>query len=86
MGAEILGLAPKDCLVIEDSASGAQAGQAAGCTVLATLFSHSIESLGYADYIVRSLEDVQVRVSEDTGAPLEVRFTPVARGLPEAAR
>lgn len=86
MGAEILGLAPKDCLVIEDSASGAQAGQAAGCTVLATLFSHSIESLRYADYIVRSLEDVRVRVPEDTGAPLEVRFTPVARDLTETLR
>ena len=63
MGAEILGLAPEDCLVIEDSASGARAGHAAGCTVLATLFSHSVESLSYADYIVRSLEDVHVRRS-----------------------
>ncbi|HEX3661020.1 MAG TPA: HAD-IA family hydrolase [Acidobacteriaceae bacterium] len=85
-GARILGLAPEECLVIEDSASGAQAGHAAGCTVLATLFSHSLESLSYADYIVRSLEDVQVRVSEETGAPLVVRFTPIARGLHEAVR
>lgn len=85
-GAEILGLAPQDCLVIEDSASGAQAGHAAGCTVLATLFSHSAESLRHADYIVRSLEDVQVLVPEDAGAPLTVRFTPVARDLSESVR
>lgn len=75
-GAEILGLAPADCLVIEDSASGAQAGHAAGCKVLATLFSHSLESLIDADWVVRSLEDVSVQVA---GEALEVRFTPVSR-------
>ena len=75
-GAEILGLAPGDCLVIEDSASGAKAGHAAGCKVLATLFSHSLESLSAADWIVRSLEDVQVRVTNDL---VEVEFEPVAR-------
>jgi mannitol-1-/sugar-/sorbitol-6-phosphatase len=75
-GAEILGLAPADCLVIEDSASGAEAGHAAGCKVLATLFSHSLESLADADWIVRSLEDVRVEAAGDL---LEVTFTPVSR-------
>jgi len=75
-GAALLGLAPSDCLVIEDSASGAEAGHAAGCSVLATLFSHSVASLRYADWIVRTLEDVRVAVTGDT---LSVRFTPVAR-------
>jgi sugar-phosphatase len=85
-GAEILGLSPSDCLVIEDSASGAEAGHAAGCMVLATLFSHSAESLRFANYIVRSLADVQVRVPDQPGAPLAVCFTPVARDLSQAAR
>jgi mannitol-1-/sugar-/sorbitol-6-phosphatase len=75
-GAELLGLAPQDCLVIEDSASGAKAGHAAGCKVLATLFSHSLESLIAADWIVRSLEDVYVHVIEDQ---VELEFEPVAR-------
>jgi mannitol-1-/sugar-/sorbitol-6-phosphatase len=75
-GAEILGLAPADCLVIEDSASGAQAGHAAGCKVLATLFSHSLESLADADWVVRSLEDVRVQVEGDA---LAVSLTPVSR-------
>jgi sugar-phosphatase len=75
-GAELLGLAPADCLVIEDSASGAKAGHAAGCKVLATLFSHSLESLAIADWIVRSLEDVQVRVVADQ---VELEFEPVSR-------
>lgn len=73
-GAEILGIAPADCLVIEDSASGAMAGQAAGCKVLATLFSHSAESLTHADWIVRSLEDVQVHVD---GEAVEMEFVPL---------
>jgi mannitol-1-/sugar-/sorbitol-6-phosphatase len=75
-GAELLGLAPADCLVIEDSASGAKAGHAAGCKVLATLFSHSLESLSAADWIVNSLEDVRVRVVDDQ---VELEFQPVAR-------
>jgi sugar-phosphatase len=75
-GAELLGLSPPECLVIEDSASGAKAGHAAGCKVLATLYSHAPASLSDADWIVHSLNDVQVRV---TGDALEVQFTPLSR-------
>ncbi len=75
-GAELLGLAPADCLVIEDAASGARAGHAAGCKVLATLFSHSIESLAAADWIVNSLEDVTLRIHDGI---IELEFTPVSR-------
>lgn len=82
-GAEILGLTPQECLVIEDSASGARAGRAAGCKVLATLFSHSLESLADADWIVRSLEDVQVRIA---GEGLEIRLIPVSREEAVAAQ
>ena len=39
-GAALLGFAPEECVVFEDSASGAEAGRAAGCTVVATTFSH----------------------------------------------
>jgi mannitol-1-/sugar-/sorbitol-6-phosphatase len=75
-GAELLGLRPQDCLVIEDSGAGAQAGHAAGCKVLATLFSHSLESLSAADWIVHSLQDVQVRVVDNS---IELEFEPVER-------
>lgn len=73
-GAALLGFDPADCLVIEDSASGAAAGHAAGCPVLATLHSHSPESLRDADWIVESLEDVDVQFANDR---IEVRFQPV---------
>ncbi len=61
-GAELLGLDPRDCVVVEDSAAGARAGKAAGCRVLATLFSHGQQELDAADYIVHSLSDVSVRI------------------------
>lgn len=75
-GAALLGQKPEDCLVIEDSSSGAIAGHAAGCKVLATLFSHAAESLAAADWIVQSLDDVIVRPQEDG---VEVEFDPVFR-------
>jgi sugar-phosphatase len=71
-GAEILGASPSDCVVIEDSSSGAKAGRAAGCKVLATTFSHSIEALSAADWIVESLDKVKVTVlPKDRGLELE---------------
>lgn len=73
-GAALLGQKPQDCLVIEDSTSGASAGHAAGCKVLATLFSHSSENLNAADWIVQSLDDVAVRVLEDG---VEIEFAPL---------
>lgn len=78
-GASLLGLAPEDCVVIEDSASGANSGHAAGCKVLATLFSHSKESLSAADWIVHSLEDVRIEVLPGNEG-LELEFEPVPRG------
>jgi sugar-phosphatase len=76
LGARLLRLRPEECLVIEDAASGAKAGHTAGCKVLATLFSHSMASLSAADWIVRSLDDVRVRVEDDL---IEVEFEPMAR-------
>jgi sugar-phosphatase len=73
-GAALLGLKPEECLVIEDSSSGAKAGHAAGCKVLATLFSHTAENLSYADWIVESLENVTVRPQGDG---LEIEFQPL---------
>jgi|SRR5580658_2749174 sugar-phosphatase len=48
VGAALLGFKPAECVVFEDSASGAIAGREAGCTVIDTTFSHSVESLDAA--------------------------------------
>jgi mannitol-1-/sugar-/sorbitol-6-phosphatase len=78
-GAEILGLAPEDCIVIEDSTSGSKAGHAAGCKVLATTFSHRIDQLTAADWIVESLAGVKITILPgDQG--LELEFVALPRG------
>jgi sugar-phosphatase len=61
-GAALLGFDPADCVVFEDAASGAEAGRAAGCTVVATTFSHSVESLEAADYLIEDVAGVRVEI------------------------
>jgi sugar-phosphatase len=77
-GAALLGFAPGECLVVEDAESGATAGKAAGCKVLGTTFSHSIEELTAADWIVPTLERIGVTVLPD-GRGLELEFEPIPR-------
>jgi mannitol-1-/sugar-/sorbitol-6-phosphatase len=57
-GANLLGLPPADCLVIEDSPAGVASGKAAGCRVLGLLSSHTQAELAGADWFVASLEQV----------------------------
>ena len=76
-GAALLGLLPEECVVFEDAAAGAQAGRAAGCTVVATTFSHSVESLGAAHYLVHDLTAVEVSAAHGE-AELKISFTPLA--------
>lgn len=76
-GAALLGLSPNDCVVFEDAASGASSGQAAGCTVIATTFSHSTESLAAADYLIPDVTGVAVDMQADNRIGLT--FTPLPR-------
>ena len=71
-GAALLGMKPEACVVFEDSASGAQAGRAAGCTVIATTFSHPVETLDAAHFLVRDLTAVRAEMDEH-GLVLHVR-------------
>jgi mannitol-1-/sugar-/sorbitol-6-phosphatase len=60
-GANLLGVAPEDCVAFEDSTAGVAAGKAARCTVVATLFTHPTDDLHEADYIVQDLTGIQPR-------------------------
>jgi mannitol-1-/sugar-/sorbitol-6-phosphatase len=64
-GAALLGFAPEECVVFEDSSSGAKAGRAAGCIVVATTFSHPVETLDAAHYLVNDLSGLQVQRDGD---------------------
>ncbi len=76
-GAALLGFAPQECVVFEDAPSGVAAGCAAGCTVVATPFSHSVASLAAAHYLVSGLTGVAVEtLPGDQG--LRLGFTPLA--------
>jgi sugar-phosphatase len=64
-GAAMLGLAPAECLVIEDAPAGIAAGRAAGCRVLGVLSSHTPDDLSSADWLVASLSMVRAELKED---------------------
>ena len=70
-GAELLGLAPEECIVVEDAPSGVSAGIAAGCRVLAVLGTHPREELTGATWIADSLNVVSV---SSTGSGLSLSF------------
>jgi mannitol-1-/sugar-/sorbitol-6-phosphatase len=76
-GAALLGFAPQECVVFEDSASGAKAGRAAGCTVVATTFSHPVESLDAAHYLVEDLTGMKVTLLPE-GEGLALSFISLA--------
>jgi sugar-phosphatase len=71
-GAALLGVSPEECIVFEDSESGVAAGKAAGCTVIATLFTHPADDLEGADYIVQDLTGLKVATFDDK---LEISFS-----------
>ncbi len=53
--AELLGVAPQDCLVIEDSKPGIAAGLAAGMRVIGITNTHPAEELRQATWVVRDV-------------------------------
>jgi sugar-phosphatase len=77
-GAALLGFRPEECVVFEDAASGTRSGRAAGCTVVATAFSHTREELEAAHYLIEDVTGVTVEILPgDEG--LRLAFTPLAR-------
>jgi beta-phosphoglucomutase len=52
--AAALGYKPEDCIVIEDSLSGVQAGKSAGCKVIGITTTHTREELAETDLIIEN--------------------------------
>ena len=64
-GAELLGFAPEDCIVVEDAPSGVRAGTGAGCRVLAVLSSTPAAELAHATWITDSLDGATATLADD---------------------
>lgn len=71
-GAALLSRSPHECLVVEDAPAGIQAGRSAGCRVLAIASSHDVAELRQADWIVASLDQIQLSITDS--ATLKLRF------------
>jgi HAD superfamily hydrolase (TIGR01509 family) len=57
--AQMLGVAPCDCWVIEDSKPGVAAGLAAGMKVIAITNTHPAKDLGHATKVVGTYEEIE---------------------------
>jgi mannitol-1-/sugar-/sorbitol-6-phosphatase len=55
LGAARLGVAPADCVVLEDAPAGIASGKAAGMTVIALRTTHGSEQLAQADVVIDDL-------------------------------
>ena len=58
LAAKRIGLAPKDCLVVEDAPSGIAAAKAAGCKCLGIMSSFTQDRLSGADWFTQDLANV----------------------------
>jgi len=63
LGAERLGLAPEDCVVVEDAAAGVMAGLAAGCKVIAVNAPDDTPGIENVDFDLSTLEILLVSSS-----------------------
>ena len=60
--AELLGVAPAACCVIEDSAAGVSAARAAGMTAIAITNTLPAEKLTHAHHVVRTYKEIEGRL------------------------
>ncbi|XNM45146.1 sugar phosphatase [Escherichia coli] len=56
LGAQLLGLAPQECVVVEDAPAGVLSGLAAGCHVIAVNAPADTPRLNEVDLVLHSLE------------------------------
>ncbi len=62
-GAELLGVDPAECLVIEDAPAGIQSAHAAGMKVIALASTYPASALSEADLVIAKLRRIQVSLN-----------------------
>ncbi|POP47908.1 sugar phosphatase [Superficieibacter electus] len=65
LGAELLGLMPQDCMVVEDAAAGVLSGLAAGCRVMAVNVPQDAPRLAEVDFNLTTLTNVVIEKQPD---------------------
>jgi sugar-phosphatase len=73
--AELLGVSPESCLVVEDAPPGIRAARSAGMAVVAVATTHPASELSEADAVTQALNDLrlgEVGTAEDEKASLEL--------------
>ncbi|MEB8192104.1 sugar phosphatase [Raoultella terrigena] len=60
LGAELLGLAPQACVVVEDAPAGLLSGLSAGCRTIAVNVPADAPRLDEADFVLTSLEELEI--------------------------
>lgn len=63
-GAELLGVKPEDCLVIEDAPAGIQSAHAGGMKVIALASTYPASRLTDADVVVPRLRHIQIAADD----------------------
>ncbi len=61
-GAELLGVRPEDCLVIEDAPAGIQAAHAGGMKAIGLTSTYGAVALTEADAVIQQLSQIKVSV------------------------
>jgi sugar-phosphatase len=74
-GAEILGVSPEACVVVEDAPSGVSSARSAGMRVIAVATTYREDDLHEADAVVASLTDFQATLLDGSGPRFELRVT-----------
>lgn len=64
IAARRLKMEARDCVVLEDSPVGIEAGKAASMRVIAVASTHAAEELRQADIVIRQLGNIDLRTSE----------------------
>lgn len=74
LGAELLGLHPADCMVVEDAAAGVLAGLNAGSHVIAVNVPTGSPRLDEVDFVISSLETLDVHRNSDGNVTVSVKM------------